>query len=340
MHALEVTVATRRPRVLLDTNVWSLVTRAHGADELVQLERKHRVDVALQPAALVELMKSSNDDARQADIDTMLRGRRPRLKTEVWAACDEFVDVARQHRPAWLRPRPFRARLAPHEREWSTKNWNDARRNPEALRRRWHQMHEGSAYMQELPELKTDAQAARDQGFDFTAMDAVVVMEGAEGIPDGTVVEPWRSQMLRVLAQQYVDTAQRLLTGLPVDRAKTPYLDWLDPWLKTEEILREPESLNRLVIEELEAVSVPRWWLHGTAEFVQRQWKMVASSGWDAAHMAYLADTDVFLTNDARLVQLGAVLTSSAPTSIGRVARASTTDLMESIGATMGELAS
>jgi hypothetical protein len=275
-----------KPRVLLDTNVWSLVTRADGADQLVELEREHGVEVALQPAALVEIMRSSQADARQADVETMLRGKRPRLKTEVWAACDEFVDIVRRNRPAWFRPRPLRARLAPHEREWRKTNWDDARHNPVALRQRWQQMHESLAYVQALPELRADSHAVRSKGFDFTGMDAEMVLEGVEGIPDGTIVEPWRLQMLLFLHQQYLRPAKLLLTGIRVDRASTPYIDWLDPWLRTKEILGDRASFNRLVIEELEPSSVPRWWLHGTAEFAQRQWKMLASSGWDAAHMA------------------------------------------------------
>ena len=331
-------MAPRRPRILLDANLWSLVTRADGADQLVKLEREHGVDVALQPAVLVEVMKSSNDEARQADVETMLRGKRPRLKTEVWAACDEFVEIVRRKRPAWLRPRPLRSKLAPHEREWRKKNWDDARRNPVGLRRRWQQMHESSAYVEALPDLRADSQAARDNGFDFTANDAGMVLEGAEGIPDGTIVEPWRLQMLLFLSQQYLRPAQLLLTGLRVDRTSTPYVDWLDPWLKTREILGDRESFTRLIIEELESADVPRWWLHGTAEFAQRQWKMAASSGWDAAHMAYLAETDLFLTNDSRLSRLGEVISSRAPTKVGRVVLISTTDLMTSIDDAMRQL--
>lgn len=331
-------MAARRPRVLLDTNVWSLVTRADGADQLVQLEREHGVDLALQPAVLVEVMKANNDEARQADVETMLRGKRPRLKTEVWAACDEFVEIARRNRPAWLRPRPLRSKLAPHEREWRKKNWDDARRNPEELRSRWQQMHESSAYEEMLPVLRADSQAARDDGFDFTALDAGCVLEGIEGIPDGTVVEPWRLQMLHFLHQQYLRPAQLVLTGVHLDPASIPYVDWLDPWLKTKDMLGERKSFNRLIIEELESASAPRWWLHGTAEFAQRQWKMGTSSGWDAAHMSYLADTDLFLTNDSRLARLGEVLSSRAPTEVGRVVLISTTDLMDSIHDAMRQL--
>jgi hypothetical protein len=116
-------------RMLLDTNVWSHLSRQGVGEKFYRLIKRRSVNVVTAPATLLELLRTPQDPLRRESVRLIGRSRWTRLPTEAESEVRELVAEVARLREGWLLPEPLRGRYAALASDWRHGIWRAARRD-------------------------------------------------------------------------------------------------------------------------------------------------------------------------------------------------------------------
>jgi hypothetical protein len=309
--------ARSRPRLLLDTNVWSMLGRINGGPAFYGAMGEMGVEVVLAPSVLLELAKSGNVVASGQEVAAMLAGPRRPLPTEAELTCRDIVEQVRRLHPGWLRPDPDVTRWKQLHRYWTVELWHEARQNWPAMVRQ----------AQILPTTDGDAvyavqrenrEVARDAG--ETSADWYSAAPSGPGwLRDLWPPEPglaaWRSEGHGLFSM----VLKELQQGAHRHGTVRTLADWLGVYVDARRISERVWA--RFWINEVQAADVPHHWLSHTAQRQLVLAKVTASSPIDAQHASYLTECDIFLTADRRYAGCLQDMADMAPFAFAEVMR-------------------
>ncbi|WP_139177057.1 hypothetical protein [Geodermatophilus siccatus] len=309
MHRVTPEEGAARPRLLLDTNVWSMLGRIDGGPAFYAAMAEAGVEVVLAPSILLELARSGNVVASGRDVRAMLAGPRRALPTEAELACHDVITQVRRLHPGWLRPDPDVARWKQLHRYWTVELWHETRQNWPAVVKQ----------VRTLPTADADAvyavqrenhKVARDAG--ETSADWYSPAPTSPGwLRDLWPPEPglaaWRSEGHGIFSLALAEAVQ----GNLGNGTLRTLADWLETHIDPRRIT--DRAWAQFWISEIEAADVPHHWLANTAQRQQVLAKVTSSSPRDAQHASYLVQCDLFLTGDRRFAACLQDMAGSAP---------------------------
>jgi hypothetical protein len=133
MSAARLPKRPKQQRVLLDTNIWSMLGRTGNGPAFYALAREMNFEVVVAPSILLEIARSSNVEASARDRDAVLAGHRRHLPTEAELVTTELLDEIRRLHPEWLLKRPDDRHWKQLHRYWTVELWRHARRDWQAV---------------------------------------------------------------------------------------------------------------------------------------------------------------------------------------------------------------
>ncbi|EMR47977.1 hypothetical protein PPUTLS46_009044 [Pseudomonas putida LS46] len=98
--------------------------------------------------------------------------------------------------------------------------------------------------------------------------------------------------------------------------------EWLDSEIDLRAMLAAPDSMNSLWLQEFDVAAVPRQWLRGSFEFLQKWHKVNTGTPGDARLATHLVDADVIISADKNFVRFAERCRAEAPFKIGKTLRA------------------
>ena len=314
--------AKARPiRVLLDSNVWSVLGRADQGAAFYQLMGDLDAEVVVAPSVLLEMSRSSNVDASRRERAAIFSGHRTQLPTEAELACASVVAEIRRLRPNWLLAQPDLREWKRLHRFWTVELWREARKD-------WARFTEviGQVPIEGLDQiLETQRRAKRDMieqnlplapiRFQFKEESPAWLINAMPG-PD-LVVDAWRLEAMSGYWEAVTEAAQpRNSNG----SARTD-ADWLECYVDVRSVATQRDDFARFWIADADPQRLKHVWLQRSATRYQLEAKVTGSSPFDAQHVAYLPECDLFLTGDRRLVLTIADLARDAPFAFAKAER-------------------
>lgn len=308
----EVAILTR-PRVMIDTNIWSRLAEQGQQYQFIKLTRTKLVDVVMPPATLLEALRTQDAETRQAIIKTICRRRWKRLPTEAQSEAAELVSEIRRLRPAWMLDYPDVAAVASHEHFWRQSIYDLALVNDPQLRALSQVV--GARERKAFSDLQGDQQVRfRSDGVFRSLEEAqeqlpslvvypdprVLKNPEAEGWEPGTKVAPWRVNLLSVQWKALVlDPVRTQITG-----QSATYADWIGAYVDLSAVRRSRRDFGHLLLYEVDETRMPRNWLRRAVALVQHSMKLTRGNPVDAQLASYLPDADIFVTNDRRFARI------------------------------------
>lgn len=284
-----------RPRVLLDTNLWSYAIAYGLRSEFVNLLRESGVQPLIAPASLLEVA-DTNDEVKRAAILRLLADRewrRGRLAPEVAGEASELVELVRAAHPEWMRSVERPHDVDPWMKLWTREVYESASEQPAVARRarEFVQLAEGDVSIDYLATQKENADRMRRSGL-LAEFPHIVTSEIDDD--SGTVGVPaWTYQSAHVWWFGLFDRPRRPSS----DGIRNTRRDWTSPFLNLDLIRRHRDAFFEMW-HTAPPSAAPRNWLRWASEFVQLERKLKSSNAIDNQLTAYLVDADVFLTAD------------------------------------------
>jgi predicted nucleic acid-binding protein len=311
-------------RVLLDTNIWSRLADQRQQDSFVRLVRSMDLTVVVPPATLLEILRTPLRTARRTRVRLVCRMTWHRLKTEAESEADELVQEIRRLHPEWLLAKPDLERITGLERFWLNDIWEGARReNPTILenahrqgaaeraavlnsqRQQQAQWREEGA-LRSLEELRHGIRFLRAA----PQSDPISIRRAEEfGWEAGRSVEPWRYKVQVAYWHTLTVAPQRAQhTG-----EDTTDADWVGSYVSLDAIRSNKKEFGRMLLYEVEDARMPRAWLRWAVDFAQHSVRIGAGNPVDGQLAPYLAEADLFATNDRRLARIVEAIRPSSP---------------------------
>ena len=315
-----------RKRVLLDTNIWSAVSRADAGLQLRVAAHSNGLEILAAPSVLYELTRMPDALSRRRALTLITETQWSRLMPDAFLEMEEVVQAIRLHRPEWLR-NP--AELSEYERlkyDWSRRN-TPAKRRLRTPRKAgtWERFRMApdlagadlvSAEGGCLEYARTQVKAARQEMIDQNVSEAGPLsgcmskfMLARPGWPDADIAfDSWRG-----------DAMDSLLIHL--QRGEGAYVDWLRPFVEFKSITAT--SWTNFWLTEVSVTEVPRQWVRWAFSHLQRFRSPSAGTPCDAQLSAYLMDAGEFVSADKQMVELASECAQYAPVPLARAHRVS-----------------
>jgi hypothetical protein len=320
--------SSRRPtpqRVLLDTNVWSMLGRTGSGAAFYALTREMGFEVVVAPSILLEIARSSNVEASACDRAAVLAGQRRHLPSEAELVTTELLDELRRLHPEWLLKKPDNRRWKELHRFWTIELWRRARRD-------WSAVVEAvvDAPTDDLEQVRIDQAKLKSEMLDLKinvpAARGQIKPEGprwfVEALPEDGWVDLWRFESWHLWRKVLLEIARPVLR----DGTVRSLADWLEGFVDVPAIMRDMRAFTKFWFAEVKARRMPSQWLSFTAQRYQMVSKVTESSPFDAQHAGYLPECDLFLTADRRLVMTIESIARDAPFDVATVLRISGRD--------------
>lgn len=310
-------------RIVLDTNLWSSLDDG-SLPRLEMLLEELDLQVQVLPSTLLEIIEIPHEDVRKRLVAGLAKGsRRTRVRTEADLFAEEVVGLISRTRPDWLLRIPNRARVEHLQTFWLKKVWRQALEDSTAMYE--YQLGQKPMRKDIIRRQKLNGSELRDkkvvlgdlaqlsgQHEDFGSGKAS--LRGNLPGWDGSRRELWRVNHAQLTWYQLGMIGPRAgITG--EDRTMT---DWIEPWVDLGKLRSNPESFIQMWLEEADIDDVRRNWLNWAVDLVQSTSKIGTGNPADAQHSSYLIDCDLFLTADARFVDILERVRVDAPFTFAR----------------------
>ncbi|WFE96658.1 hypothetical protein [Micromonospora sp. WMMD987] len=294
-------------RMLLDTNVWSHLSRQGLGEEFYRLIKRRSVNVVTAPASLLELLRTPQGPLRRESVKLIGRSRWTRLPTEAESEVRELVAEVARLRKGWLLSEPLRGRYAALASDWRHGIWRAARRDDASVID-YAKRHAVEARAGISQHQREQSARWRDEGFLRGLADTVVCIDGTIGFPrpedeswfqsqgwrPGTHVEAWRLEALQHI-HQGLFMAKRPYAEPTTGSA---YADWFETFVDLDAVSAERAEFGELLLYEMAASAIPRAWMRWALGLVQHAVKKSSGNAVDAQLSTYLYDADLFFTSD------------------------------------------
>ena len=210
----------KKPRLLLDTNVWNYLAAADLLVPLRMIARRCKVAILVAPAALYEAFEYNSQEDRIRRAKLLTDPAWARLMPEAYSECGEILGEMRRVMPGVLAERPDLVAFHLQRRDWTAKArgaWDRAAENPARF-----------AELSAFPDKERATQLAHDrrnnnpepalnvQAFRNNHTELASLKLGGTQ----TLHEAWRVQA-RNATFWHCDSRNR----------STAYFDWLQPFL-------------------------------------------------------------------------------------------------------------
>lgn len=308
---------------MLDTNLWSSLDDGSLSNFEVLLAR-YDLTINVLPSTLLEIVEIPSEEVRSRLIQGLCSGaRRVRQRTEADMFGEEIIGLIRRTRPEWLLQIPNPALLARHRNYWLKKVWSNAQQDSTS-------MHEYQAKQKPLKQHVIDRQKYHRSelirtGFKLGPLLDLVGRDEdfGPGVPrlmgslpgwDGSPRAAWRLNLAQFTWHHLGIVGPRAaITG--EDRTET---DWVEPYVDLRKVRSDPDDFVRMWLDDAMVEDVPRTWLNWAVDVVQWTTRIGSGNPADAQHASYLVDCDLFLTADARFIDVLERVREDAPFTFAR----------------------
>lgn len=303
----------QRLRVMLDTNVWTYLSE-QGAGKIFWrfvLAQGHTVMVP--PATIMEASRLPKAEIRDPLLRLLGNDRFVHLRTEAAMQADEWIRVAHNTNPAWMRARPDIEAIAALNKFW-TKDLPRAALNPTiwpwentlAIGRDARKI--ASKTVRENKALRSPNEKLAPRLGDLWA-NVGNLQEGERiGFDAHERVESWRCDishlwwvnLIALTNQVNNDRFRAAITGSPVKNVSTTHADWTFPWIDRGMLRKDRAGWNTFWYRTVTAPTVPRSWLPWAVSLAQTDFRIGNGSGigGDQQLSCYLVDADILITAD------------------------------------------
>jgi hypothetical protein len=266
--------------------------------------KSRSLDVVVPPSILVEVMNLPAPEARQRIIQALAQGPRQRLDTEAQSECAEVVSEAKRVRPQWLRSMPDTTKVWLLNNFWTKKIWRQAQENSQAF-------YDYQKGLMERHRILVDRQRdnrARMLQSDFRPRPLTKVMatpdpDASENYLagwDGEPVEMWRV-VNRDLYWYELNVVSRRAVFTKED---TTIADWVGSYIDLPSMRSNHPDFTKFWLQDVDLNGMRRNWLRWAVDLAQFDYKVTGGNPADSQHSAYLLDCDLFLSADARYVDV------------------------------------
>jgi hypothetical protein len=289
-------------RLMLDTNLWSYLGDAQSGPGFYRAAKDANASVVLPPSVLLEVARTPRPDVRHRIVQAMVSGPRQQLGSEAEVESMEVVSEVKRTHPDWLLRHPNTARVASLHAFWSKRVWRLARTDLDRLAREVNADWRVSGAEQVLAVQRENREITLNVKSDVSALD--IWVEPSPDAPDwyragwepGHRVEAWRVRSRDVFWHALAVVKPRSF----LTKEDTTYADWVSAFVDLRRMTGNPVEFTRLWLDEVDRVAMPRMWLRWACDMAQYTTKVTGGNPYDAQHVAYLLDCDVFLTADRR----------------------------------------
>lgn len=319
-------------RVILDTNLWSMIGDEGSVDELNAWVVSEGIELLTPPAILTEMIRVSRQDLLEGWLRALTTGRRTRLASEAELESREVVAEVKRLHPGWMRRWPDTPLVAQFNTFWTRKIWRLAKEDPVRLMLANTELRDSEGDMLEVQ--RSNQQSFRGSGEDWTSLDAWIELtehapaDWREGWPDRRV-EAWRANAaLLFWSELYSEPIRAMFSK---DRAT--YADWIGAFVDLPSMLRNRATFNKFWLEEVDVLNMRRRWLRYAVDVAQSQSarKIRRSNFRDNQLSAYLPDCDVFVTADIGFAEALDLAKSVAPFPLCEIRRLAIKDERDTV---------
>jgi hypothetical protein len=297
----------------LDTNLWSSIGDEMARKAFDDFLRSRSLDVVVPPSILVEVINLPVPEARQRIIEALARGPRQRLATEAQSECAEVVSEARRLRPRWLRSMPDTTQVWLLNTFWTKKIWRRAQIDSQPF----HDYQKGlMARHRILVERQRDNRTRMLQsGFKPGPLTEVVVTpdpDAPESYLAGWNREP--VEMWRVANRDIYWRELSIVSGRAIlTKEDTTIADWVGSYVDLTRLRSNHSDFTKFWFQDVDLNAMRRNWLRWAVDLAQFDYKVTGGNPADAQHSSYLLDCDLFLSADARYVDVLKLVRGDAP---------------------------
>jgi hypothetical protein len=299
--------------VLLDSNVWRYIVDADAIGRVRAAARASNSLVLVAPMVLYEAAAIGDHTVRRRIVEAVTRATWTRLMSDIYLQSVDVVEAIRRHRPEWLRTRPDGRSYYRLKADWSggafwTRARHDLDRELEILATIGRWRHEEAR----------DEAAARRADFRERGIATIDV-----GLMWSTLLEPqlgWRGDPF---APWRADSANTWSEGLFAGTRRTPYVDWVGPWVDLEVVRPQRASWTEFWLYDVDDTEVPREWVRWAVGALQATRRVTDGTPSDNALATYLPDVDLFVTADKALADIVTIIRPHSPVPIAEPVRVS-----------------
>lgn len=282
-----------KPRVLLDTNVWSYIVDGRRQREIMRVASDGFWQLQIAPSIVLETLRFKDATRMCAIVELQTQPHFQRLMPEAFSEAQEVLAAIRRLRPDWLREAPDLHFIARLQDEWSRKGfWRRCRQSP-ATEAAWRREREGNL----AEAAHADAKARREEmlkgGWKGTPPMDKVMAKPSSQLPGwkGDWVAAWRVERLEEVTGHSTEVG---------DGRR----DWLGPYLPLEGNLLSSKGWNEFWLYQVQSTDLPRQWLRWAHKFAQRFRRVSPGSSGDTQLFSYLLETDLVVSADKGLIDI------------------------------------
>jgi hypothetical protein len=96
-------------------------------------------------------------------------------------------------------------------------------------------------------------------------------------------------------------------------REDTTFADWIDAYVDLNRLRTSRADFTRLWLYDVDRGAMPRNWIRWATRLAQSTVKVTGGNPTDEQHSSYLIDGDLFLSADARYVEVLELVRADAP---------------------------
>lgn len=296
-------MATKKIKVILDSNVWRYVVDVQEQDHLRTIAMQSKYQILVPPALVYEAASLQNQALRKKIIDLLTAPYWKRLMPEAFSECEEVRSEIARLRPTWLKPNPNRQWFKRIRYDWLRSNggfW-DRIRNPS------EELLELTAAPKRNEAIFENSKLSRAWGIenekhwknvDFSNL-RVYEMGRANPAPN---FEVWRFDTFKAFENTIYDQEHA-------------YFEWL-AWAIDFDSMLSDTSMRSFWLYEIASSKMPRNWIRSAMNYRQSFNKVNRGSGADNQIATYLIDADLFISADAGFAAQVEHLAYEAPVGI------------------------
>lgn len=300
-----------KPRVLLDTNIWSYLADANEGDALLTTARRSSLEIVIAPAIADEARAISDDKARKRVLKLIGRPEWQRLMPEAYLECLELVDVIHQLRPHWIINEPNLKEYNHLRYGWIRKKggfWDNVSKDlsPQETSETLRSDREHELAREESRQVRQRTFARKSPQVEHTPLQAVHFLpESPIRGWDGDSIEYWRYPSLQFFTKELAIY-------------ESPYSEWIDCKVNVPLLRAELTSWNRLWLYEAPAVVLKRQWMRTAFEFLQAWRKATDGNPNDSLLAGHLVDVTHVVSADKNFINFAQRCYKEAPFQIAK----------------------
>lgn len=294
-------------KLLLDTNIWSYISKHDLQSELLRVMRKGHAQFMIAPYSVTEARDTRDANERKKLLTTMTNKSWKRLMPDTFLEAEEIKTALLSARPQWQNLTPtdnayIRSRF--HFRRSRGGFWDMARDEvplritDESLR----EMLENELARQEVKAIRDhfkDSQLGAETNLQRVTIDLEAPILGKN------TVEYWRNA-----TAYHFEEEMKVFTS--------PYREFLDCFINVEAMFADMQDFERVWYEEIEPSQLKRLWVRGSMEYLQRWHQPTNGSPADSLLSVHLLDADYFVTADKKFAKCLKKIHQEAPFETGK----------------------